>query len=78
MTQQKATESQFNQLHSIVTEELINRLNKGEEASVAEIKAAIEWLAKNNITGVATSGSALERLLGQFELEEEDVQLAVR
>jgi hypothetical protein len=78
MTQQKATESQFNQLHSIVTEELINRLNKGEEASVAEIKAAIEWLAKNNITGVATSGSALERLLGQFELEEEDVQRAVR
>ena len=78
MTQQKATESQFNHLHSIVTEELINRLNKGEEASVAEIKAAIEWLAKNNITGVATSGSALERLLGQFELEEEDVQRAVR
>jgi hypothetical protein len=78
MTQQKATESQFNQLHSIVTEELINRLNKGKEASVAEIKAAIEWLAKNNITGVATSGSALERLLGQFELEEEDVQRAVR
>lgn len=78
MDKQKATEEQFNQLHNIVTEELINRLSKGKNASVAEIKAAIEWLAKNNITGVATSGSALERLLGQFSVDEEDVQRAIR
>jgi hypothetical protein len=78
MTHQKATEDQFNELHSLVTTELTNRLNKGGDAATADIKAAIDWLAKNNITGVATTGSPLAGLLESLELEQEDVERFVR
>ena len=78
MTSQRATEDQFANLHNLVTKELINRVNKGEEATTADIKAAIDWLAKNNITGVAASGSPLANLLEGLEAHAEDVEAAIR
>ena len=61
MTNKKATEDQFNQLHNLVTTELLNRIKSGE-ATTQDIKAAIEWLVKNDISGVAFEGSPLDKL----------------
>lgn len=58
---QKASEDSFNSLHNLVTNELIKRL-EGGEASTADIRAAIEWLSKNDVTGVAMPGSPLDNL----------------
>ena len=57
----KATEDMFNDLHNIVTQELLTRIKSGE-ASTQDIKAAIEWLHKNDISGVAMDGNALDKL----------------
>jgi len=57
----KANEDRFNHLHNILTEELISRLESGE-ASAQEMKAAIEWLSKNDISGVAMEGNGLDKL----------------
>jgi len=65
MTQEpklKGTEEQFNELHSAVTSELVKRVRKGEDCSTADLKAAIEWLHKNNISGVAVEGNNLDQL----------------
>jgi hypothetical protein len=59
---QKGTEAQFNQLHKAVTTELVNRVSMGESCSTADLKAAIEWLHKNNISGVAVEGNELDKL----------------
>ena len=58
---QKATENQFNELHNLVTEELLSRIKSGE-ASTQDIKACIDWLKQNDVTGVAIEGSALSKL----------------
>jgi hypothetical protein len=60
--QVKATEDTFNELHNLVTAELISRIRSGE-ASTADLKAACDWLAKNDITGVAMDGSPLDQLV---------------
>ena len=57
----KATETQFNELHSLVTEEFLKRV-KGGEASTQDLKAACDWLKTNDITGVAYDGSPLDKL----------------
>jgi len=57
----KATEQQFSELHDMVTRELANRIRSGE-ASTADIKAAIEWLKTNDITGVQFDGNPLDKL----------------
>ena len=57
----KAAEERFNHLHNILTEELITRVESGE-ANPQELKAAIDWLHKNDISGVAMEGNALEKL----------------
>jgi hypothetical protein len=57
----KATESMFNELHNMVTLELLNRIKSGE-ASTADLKAACDWLHKNDISGVAYEGNPLEKL----------------
>ena len=57
----KASEDRFNHLHNILTEELISRIESGD-ANPQELKAAIEWLHKNDISGVAMEGNALEKL----------------
>ena len=57
----KATEDQFNELHTLVTSEFLKRV-KGGEASTQDLKAACDWLKTNDISGVAYDGSALEKL----------------
>ena len=57
----KATEENFNELHNLVTKEFLKRVKSGE-ASAHELKAAGDWLKTNDVTGVATDGSALDKL----------------
>ena len=57
----KATEDQFNELHSLVTEEFLSRVRSGT-ASTQDLKAACEWLITNDISGVAFEGNPLSRL----------------
>ena len=59
----KATEGDFNVLHGLVTTELTKRIRKGEDCPTADLKAAIDWLTKNNVTGVASDGTPLKALL---------------
>ena len=74
MTHKKATEDAFNELHNIVTEELLSRVKSGE-ASTQDIKAAIDWLKQNDITGVALEGNPLDKLANIIpEIDPEMVQ----
>ena len=57
----RAGESQFNELHNLVTAEFLNRIKSGE-ATTADLKAASDWLYKNDITGVAFDTSPLSKL----------------
>ena len=70
----RAGEELFDELHSLLTTELLSRIKSGE-ASTADLRAAIDWLSKNDITGVAIEGSPLASLAGLIpELDFEDVQ----
>lgn len=70
----RASEDAFDKLHMILTTELIARIESGE-ASTADLRAAIDWLAKNDITGVAIEGSPLASLAGVIpELDFSDVE----
>ena len=73
----RANEEQFNELHGLVTNALIGRIKSGT-ATTQDIKAAADWLAKNNITGVPVLGSPLANLFDSLELEMEDVERAIR
>jgi hypothetical protein len=75
--QKRATEEAFNELHGLVTNELIGRIKSGT-ATTQDLKAATDWLAKNNITGVPVLGSPLANLFDSLELELEDVERAIR
>lgn len=57
----KATEDNFNELHNILTMELLGRIKSGE-ASTQDLKAAIDWLKANDISGVAMNGNPLDKL----------------
>ena len=57
----KATEDQFNELHNLVTNEFLSRIKSGE-ATTQDLKAACDWLAKNDISGVAMEGNQLDKL----------------
>ena len=61
MTKARATEAQFNELHSLITKEFLERIKAGE-ATTADLKAAADWLYKNDITGIALDGSPLGAL----------------
>jgi hypothetical protein len=61
MVHKKATEDQFSELHDMVTRELATRIRSGE-ATTADLKAAIEWLKTNDITGVQYDGNPLDKL----------------
>ena len=61
MAHQKASEDAFNQLHNLVTSEFLTRIKSGE-ASTADLKAACDWLSKNDISGVAYDGNHLDKL----------------
>ena len=58
---QKASEDMFNELHNLLTTELLDRIKSGE-ATTQDLKAAIEWLHKNDISGVAYDGNPLDKL----------------
>ena len=58
---QKATEDQFNELHSLVTEEFLQRVRSGT-ATTQDLKAACDWLKTNDISGIAYEGSPLDKL----------------
>ena len=57
----KATEDQFNELHSLVTEEFLSRVRSGT-ASTQDLKAACEWLKTNDISGIAYERNPLDKL----------------
>ena len=57
----KAEESQFNELHNLVTNEFLTRVRSGE-ASTQDLKAACDWLKTNDVTGVADAGNPLDKL----------------
>ena len=57
----KATETQFNELHNLVTTEFLKRVKSGE-ATTQDLKAACDWLKTNDISGVAFEGSPLSKL----------------
>lgn len=74
----RATENQFNELHGLVTNELIARIKSGV-ATTQDIKAAADWLAKNNVTGLPVSGSPLAELFATLpEIELEDVERVIQ
>ena len=57
----RASEDQFNELHKIVTEEFLERIRSGE-ATTADLKAACDWLSKNDITGISFDSTPLGKL----------------
>ena len=57
----KANEASFNELHNLLTEELLTRIKSGE-ASTQDLKAACDWLKTNDISGVAMDGNPLSKL----------------
>jgi len=63
VSKKKATEDQFNELHHLVTKEFLTRIKAGE-ATTQDLKAACDWLAKNDISGVAVEGNPLSKLAG--------------
>ncbi len=70
----KATEDQFNELHNLVTKEFLKRVKSGE-ATAHELKAACDWLVKNDISGVALEGNPLRKLASVMpQIEPELVQ----
>ena len=74
----RAGESQFNELHALVTEEFLKRIKAGE-ATTADLKAASDWLYKNDITGVAFDTSPLSRLADVMpKIDFDAVQKAVK
>jgi hypothetical protein len=73
----RADESQFNELHNLVTQEFLTRIKSGE-ATTADLKAAADWLSKNDITGIAFDNSPLSNLADIMpKIDFEAVQKAV-
>ena len=73
----RASEDTFDILHKLVTEEFVSRIKSGE-ATTADLRAATDWLHKNDVTGVAVTGSPLAGLAGLIpELTFDDVQEAL-
>ena len=58
----RASEDLFDELHALLTTEIISRIRSGE-ATTADLRAAIDWLKANDITGVAVDGSPLASLM---------------
>ena len=74
----RATYAQFNELHNLLTTEFLARIKSGE-ATTADLKAAADWLSKNDITGVALEGTPLKNLASLMPTIDFDaVQKAVK
>lgn len=69
-----ASSEMFELLHGILTKELIARIESGE-ATTADLRAAIDWLKTNDITGCPVTDSPLASLAGLIpELTWDEVQ----
>ena len=74
----RATDAQFDELHNLLTTEFLARIKSGE-ATTADLKAAADWLYKNDITGVALEGTPLRNLASLMPTIDFDaVQKAVK
>ena len=74
----RATEAQFDEIHNLITTEFLARIKSGE-ATTADLKAACDWLSKNDITGVALEGTPLKNLASLMPTIDFDaVQKAVK
>ena len=74
----RASEDTFNKLHNLVTDEFVARIESGE-ATTADLKAASDWLSKNDITGIALENTALGKLANIMPTVDFDaVQKAVK
>tara|TARA_R100000781_G_scaffold31545_1_gene23039 strand:+ start:1197 stop:1436 length:240 start_codon:yes stop_codon:yes gene_type:complete len=74
----RATEQQFDELHRILTKEFLVRIKSGE-ATTADLKAAADWLFKNDITGIHIDNTALGNLAEIMPtIDFEKVQKAVK
>lgn len=62
-SEQKGSSETLNKIHRLISEKLADRL-ESDDLSTADIRAAIEWMAKNNWTGVASSNTGLNKLNG--------------
>ena len=73
----KASEVSMEMLHNLVTNDLTDRISG--DHSTADIRAAIEWLKANHITGVAAENTPLNRLTELLsDLEFEDVEMGIK
>ena len=57
----RASEETFNELHKLLTEEYLIKIQSGE-ATTADLKAAGDWLFKNDITGIVIDNGSLCKL----------------
>ena len=57
----RASEDTFNKLHNLVTDEFVSRIESGEPTT-ADLKAASDWLSRNDITGISIDNTALGKL----------------
>ena len=74
----RATDAQFDELHNLLTTEFLARIKSGE-ANTADLKAAADWLSKNDITGVALEGTPLKNLASLMpSIDFDAVQKAVK
>tara|TARA_R100001594_G_scaffold142888_1_gene190271 strand:+ start:285 stop:527 length:243 start_codon:yes stop_codon:yes gene_type:complete len=74
----RASEETFNKLHTLLTEEFLVRIESGE-ATTADLKAASDWLSKNDITGVPIDNTALGKLSSIMpKIDFDAVQKAVK
>ena len=74
----RAAEAQFDELHNLITTEFLARIKSGE-ATTADLKAACDWLSKNDITGVALEGTPLKNLASLMpSIDFDAVQKAVK
>ena len=74
----RASEETFNELHKLLTEEYLKKIESGE-ATTADLKAAGDWLFKNDITGIVIDNGALGKLADCMpNIDFEAVQKAVQ
>ena len=74
----RATDAQFDELHNLLTTEFLARIKSGE-ATTADLKAAADWLSKNDITGGALEGTPLKNLASLMpSIDFDAVQKAVK
>ena len=74
----RASDETFNELHKLLTEEYLIKIQSGE-ATTADLKAAGDWLFKNDITGIVIDNGALGKLADCMpNIDFEAVQKAVQ